>query len=43
MNIIAGLSGLLDLTAVQKVGGIVLVICSAWAVYLWITQPEVFR
>jgi len=43
MSIIAGLSGLLDLTLTQKVGGIGLVIASAYSIYLWITQPEVFR
>jgi hypothetical protein len=43
MNLIAGLSGLLDLSLTQKVGGVGLIIVSAYSVYLWITQPEVFR
>jgi hypothetical protein len=43
MSIIAGLSGLLDLSATQKFAGIGLVVLGAWCAYMWITQPEVFR
>ena len=43
MNLIAGLSGLMDLSPTQKFAGIGLVIVSAYSIYLWITQPEVFR
>ena len=43
MNLIAGLSGLLDLSATQKLAGIGLVIWSAYVAWLWIIKPEVFR